>query len=211
MLSMILPASALGFRCKGAQDAFDKELVCVHIFQPGFKIPEPLWEQHDSIPIPKDHSDLFTLKIPELIFCTTEKDFLSIFEYFWPIERSEFDDTIRKVNIEYEKLQIAGKSDVSEFSRYLENIDSEKKSKIKKTTIIYTLNDVTRYFVADFLNLWQTSGIYEFVLFKDPSKSPYLCSYPSLQKGFKRPPPISSVSSLKNSGIVLSQFKERIV
>jgi hypothetical protein len=200
MLSMILPASVLGFRKEEAQDAFDKELVCVHIFQPGFKIPEPLWEKHDLIDVPRDHSDLFTLKIPELIFCTTGKAFLSIFEYFWPIERSEFNDTLRKVNVGYQKQKIEGKSDVSEFSSYLEKMDSGKKRKIKNCAIIYTLNDFTRYFVADNLHLWQTFGIYEFVLFKDPSKSPYLCSYPSLQKGFKRPPPISSVCALKNSG-----------
>ena len=27
-------------------------------------------------------------------------------------------------------------------------------------------------------------------IFKDPSKPPYLCSYPSQQKGFKKKPPI---------------------
>lgn len=187
---MILPISALGFRSKGAQDAFDRELVCVHIFLPGLKIPEPLWERHDSIPILKDHSDLFNLKIPELVLCTTEKDFLSIFQYFWPIERSDFNDTLGKVRIAYQKLKITGKSDISEFSMYLESNKAEIKRNMNNTAIIFTLNDYTRYFVADNLNLWQTFGIDEFVLFKDPSKSPYLCSYPSLQKGFKRPPPI---------------------
>ena len=190
MLSMILPATALGFRSVGAQDIFDKELVCAHIFQPGFKIPEPLWERHDSIPALRDHSDLFNLKIPELILCTTEKDFLSTFEYFWPIKRSEFNDTLGKVSVEYQKQKLTGKSDVSEFSRCLENIKAKTKRHIENTAIIFTLNDFTQYFVADNLNLWQTYGIDEFVLFKDPSKSPYLCSYPSLQKGFKRPPPI---------------------
>ena len=190
MLSMILPASVLGFRVESAQDAFDKELVCVHIFQPGFKIPEPLWDRHDSIPAPRDHSDLFNLRIPELILCATEKDFLSIFEYFWPIKRSEFYDTVRKVSVKYEKPKITSKSDVSEFARYLGNINADTKRNLKNTAIIFTLNDFTRYFVADYLNLWQTFGIDEFVLFKDPSKSPYLCSYPSIQKGFQRPPPI---------------------
>ena len=190
MLSMILPASALGFRSEGAQDAFDKELVCVHIFQLGFKIPDPLWERYDSIPVRRKPSDLFNLKIPELLLCSTDKKFLSIFEYFWPIERAEFNDTLRKVTVKYEKVKITEKSDVSEFSGILENIHAGSKRDIKKTAVIFTLNDFTRYFVADILNLWQTYGINEFVLFKDPSKPPYLCSYPSLQKGFKRPPPI---------------------
>lgn len=190
MLSMILPASALGFWSEGAQDAFDKELVCVHIFQSGFKIPDPLWERYDSIPVRGNPLSLFNLKIPELLLCSTDKKFLSIFEYFWPIERVEFNDTLRKVTVKYKKLKITEKSDVSEFSGFLENIHAESMRNIKKTAVIFTLNDFTRYFAADILNLWQTCGINEFILFKDPSKPPYLCSYPSLQKGFKRPPPI---------------------
>ena len=190
MLSMILPTSALGFRSKRAQDAFDKELVCVHIFQPGFKIPYPLWERYDSIPVRGNLPDLFNLKIPELLLCSTDKNFLSIFEYFWPIERAEFIDTLKKVTVKYEKANITEKSDVSIFSRFLESIYAKSKRNIKKTAVIFTLNDFTRYFAADILNLWQIYGINELVLFKDPSKPPYLCSYPSLQKGFKRTPPI---------------------
>jgi hypothetical protein len=190
MLSIILPASVLGFRSKRAQDAFDKELVCVHIFQPGFKIPDPLWERYDSIPVRGNLPALFNLKIPELLLCSTDKNFLSIFEYFWPIERAEFIDTLRKVTVKYEKEKITEKSDVSIFSGFLESIHAESKRNIKKTAVIFTLNDFTRYFAADILNLWQIYGINELVLFKDPSKPPYLCSYPSLQKGFKRTPPI---------------------
>ena len=190
MLSMILPVSALGFRSEGTQDAFDKELVCVHIFQPGFKIPYPLWERYDPIPIRGNTLDLFNLKIPELLLCSTDYNFLSIFEYFWPIERAVLNDTLRKVTVKYEKVKITEKSDVSDFGGFLENTHAELKRNIKKTAIIFTLNDFTRYFTADILNLWQTYGINEFIMFKDPSKPPYLCSYPSLQKGFKRPPPI---------------------
>jgi hypothetical protein len=187
---MIMPASALAVRSEGAQDAFDKELVCVHIFQPGFKIPDPLLESHKLIPVREGLSDLFNLKIPELLLCLTDKDFLSIFDYFWPIERTKFHDAFRKVTIKYEKAKITGKNDISEFSRLLESVHAESKGDKRKTAVIFTLNEFTRYFAVDILNLWQTYGISEFVLFKDPSKPPYLCSYPSLQKGFKRPPPI---------------------
>ena len=190
MLSLILPASAFGFRIEGSQDAFDKELVCVHIFQPGFKIPDPLLERYKRIPVRGNPPDLFNLRIPELLLCRTDKDFLSIFEYFWPIERAELHDALRKVTIKYERVKITEKSDISEFSGLLESIRAKSKGNIRKTAVIFTLNEFTRYFAADILNLWQTFGINEFVLFKDPSKPPYLCSYPSLQKGFKRPPPI---------------------
>lgn len=190
MLALTLPASALGFRSGESQDAFDTDLVCVHIFQPGFKIPDPLLKRYDSTPVRGNSTDLFDLKIPELLFCSTDRNFLSIFEYFWPIERDEFNDTLSKVTIKYAKAKITGKGDVSKFSEFLESIHTESKRNTMKTAVIFTLNDFTRYFAADFLNLWQIYGINEFVLFKDPSKPPYLCSYPSIQKGFKRPPPI---------------------
>jgi hypothetical protein len=187
---MILPASAFGFRIERTQDAFDKELVCVHIFQAGFKIPDPLWERYDSIPARGNPPDLFNLKIPELLVCRTENTFLSLFEYFWPLERDAFNDSLGKVTVKYAKANIKGKKDISEFAGFLGNIHAESKRDKRKIAVIFTLNDFTRYFAADILNQWQINGIKEFVLFKDPSKPPYLCSYPSMQKGFKRPPPI---------------------
>ena len=190
MLSIILTTSSFGFKSEVAQDPFDKELVCVHILQPGFKIPDPLLERYKPIPVRESPSDLFSLKIPELLLCLTDIDFLSIFDYFWPIKNAEFHDAFRKVTITYEKVMITEEKDISEFSGLLEIINTESKEKFREAAVIFTLNEFTQYFAADILNLWQTYGIKEFVLFKDPSKPPYLCSYPSLQKGFKRPPPI---------------------
>ena len=76
------------------------------------------------------------------------------------------------------------------FSRYLENNWNGSKKEGAKSAIIFTYNDMTKYFASEIISLWHNFGIIEFVLFKNPSKAPYLCSYPSLQKGFKRPPPI---------------------
>jgi hypothetical protein len=152
---MILPASALGFRSEGARDAFDMELVCVHIFQPGFKIPDPLWERYDSIPVRGHPQGRFNLKIPELLFCSINKSFLSIFEYFWPIERVEFNDTLRKVDVKYKKAKITEKRDLSNFSRFMNSIHAESNRNIKKTAVIFTLNDFTRHLTAEILNLWQ--------------------------------------------------------
>jgi hypothetical protein len=190
MLAMIPPASAFGFRSQERPDAFDKELVCVHVFQPGFQIPDPLGKRHDSIPVRGKARELFHLNIPELLVCSTDTDFLTIFEYFWPIERTAFNDTLGNVTLTYAKAKMTAKSDVSELAGFLENMPAASKQQGKKSAVIFTLNDFTRYLVADILNLWQVFGINEFVLFKDPSKPPYLCSYPALQKGFKRPPPI---------------------
>jgi hypothetical protein len=99
-------------------------------------------------------------------------------------------DAFGKVSVLFEKRKITGMNDVFEFSSYLEKTNAKTKYKFNHTAILFTFNDVTRHVVADLLNLWQAHGIGEFVLFKDPSKAPYLCTHPSLQKGFKRPPPI---------------------
>jgi hypothetical protein len=90
----------------------------------------------------------------------------------------------------FSKSELTGKGDVVDFSKYLEDHRDALSMRDKKTAIIFTLNDFTKYYTSDLVELWRNYGIKEFVLFKDPSRSPYLCSYPALQKGFKRPPPI---------------------
>ncbi len=185
--TMLIPATLLGFREK---DSFDEELVCVHIFQPTFQIPEPLLTQYRTIPTRDKLKNLFQVGIPELLLCTTEIKFLSIFQYFWPITRSEFQSSYKQISIEYNKLELNEKKDILDFSRYLESNWNGSKKEDTKSAIIFTYNDMTKYFASEIISQWQGFGIKELVLFKDPSKAPYLCSYPSLQKGFKRPPPI---------------------
>ena len=184
---MLFPAALLGFREK---DSFDEELVCVHIFKPAFRIPEPLLTQYRTIPERNKLKNLFQVGIPELLLCTTEIKFLSIFQYFWPITRSEFLISYKQISIEYNKLELNEKKDILDFSRYLESNWNGSKKEDTKSAIIFTYNDMTKYFASEIISQWQGFDIKELVLFKDPSKAPYLCSYPSLQKGFKRPPPI---------------------
>ncbi len=186
-LGLLFPAALLGFREK---DSFDEELVCVHIFQPAFRIPEPLLTQYRIIPERNKFRNLFHAGIPELLLCTSEIKFLSIFQYFWPITRSEFQSSYERISIKYNKLELNEKKDILDFSRYLKSNWNGSKKEDSKSAIIFTYNDMTKYFASEIISQWQGFGIEELVLFKDPSKPPYLCSYPSLQKGFKRPPPI---------------------
>ena len=187
LLGLLFPATLLGFREK---DIFDEELVCVHIFQTAFRIPEPLLIQYKNIPERNKFRNLFHVGMPELLLCITETKFLSIFQYFWPITRSEFQSSYKQISIEYQKLELNEKQDILDFSRYLESNWSGSKKEGSKSVIIFTYNDMTKYFASEIIRQWQGIGIEELVLFKDPSRPPYLCSYPSLQKGFKRPPPI---------------------
>jgi hypothetical protein len=187
LLGLLFPAILLGFRGK---DIFDEDLVCVHIFQPALRIPEPLLIQYKNIPERNKFRNLFHVGIPELLFCTTEIKFLSIFQHFWPITRNEFQSSYKQISIEYKKLELTKEKDVLDFLRYLKNNWNGSKKEDSKSAIIFTYNDMTKYFASEIISQWQGFGIEELVLFKNPSKPPYLCSYPSLQKGFKRPPPI---------------------
>ena len=187
LLGLLFPATLLGFREK---DSFDEELVCAHIFQPTFRLPEPLLTKYRSIPERNKLKNLFHVGIPELLLCTTEIKFLSIFQYFWPITRSEFQSSYKQIFIEYQKLELNEKQDILDFSRYLTSNWNGSKKEDSKSAIIFTYNDMTKYFASEIISQLQGFDIEELVLFKDPSKPPYLCSYPSLQKGFKRPPPI---------------------
>jgi hypothetical protein len=187
LLGLLFPATLLGFREK---DSFDEELVCAHIFQPTFRLPEPLLTKYRNIPERNKLKNLFHVGISELLLCTTEIKFLSIFQYFWPITRNEFQSSYKQISIEYQKLELNEKQDILDFSRYLESNWNGSKGENSKLAIIFTYNDMTKYFASEIISQWQGFGIEELVLFKDPSKPPYLCSYPSLQKGFKRPPPI---------------------
>jgi hypothetical protein len=56
--------------------------------------------------------------------------------------------------------------------------------------VILTLNDYTLHATPRLVDICRAEAVDEIVIFKDPSKPPYLCSYPSQQKGFKKKPPI---------------------
>jgi hypothetical protein len=64
LLGLLFPAILLGFLGK---DIFDEDLVCVHIFQPAFRIPEPLLIQYRNILERNKFRNLFHVGIPELL------------------------------------------------------------------------------------------------------------------------------------------------
>jgi len=187
LLSILFPVSLLCSQ-DGKSDNFDKERVCAHVFQPGFKIPDPLLAQHENVPSRDEFRKLFKIGIPELLICKTPTRFLNIFQYFWPITRDEFNRLQRSIKVLFKKTEIVDKKDVDEFAAFLQAQNDSNRSTGTTLAVVFTLNDYTRYWSANLVQLWQNSNVEEFVVFKDPTKSPFLCDYPSLQKGFKKPP-----------------------
>jgi hypothetical protein len=130
----------------------------------------------------------FQTGIPELLVCTTATGFLSLFQYFWPVSRDELKSLQTQVSVWFEKSEILGREDIDDLARYLSVRGNELRSGGWTSAVALTLNDYTAYWSSDVVALWRDSGVDEFVVFKDPRQAPYLCDYPSLQRGFKRPP-----------------------
>jgi hypothetical protein len=171
------------------RDVFDDEQVCIHVFTSGILIPKPLLKSYRRVPRRPKRGRLFQVGIPELLVCTTATGFLNVFQYFWPVSRDEFRYLQEEMSVQFEKEEVRGRGDVDDLARYLEAEGDELRSGSGTSAVVLTLNGYTRYWSSELIALWRDSGIEEFVVFKDPRRGPYLCDYPSLQKGFKRPPP----------------------
>ena len=186
MLAMLLPATAL--KC-GRDDAFAEEGVCVHVYNHEIALPEPLLRRYGQIPTRGKHRKLFQIGIPELLICATPASLLTSFQYFWPLTHDEFQHAQRRITVRFQRTELASKEDTDKLQMYLRDYSNKLRSNEEKSALLAVLNDYTKYWVADVLEIWRESLIDEVVIFKDPTQTPYLCDYPALQKGFKRSPP----------------------
>lgn len=187
--AIALPASLLGLKSK---DYFDKELVCVHVYDPSQKLPDPLLTQSRKFGQRSSDIEYFQIGLPELILCQTEMRLLEMFQYFWPVTRSEVKQLQGLVKIVYKQPVIEDTVAIGDLQKILKEQNNLRQGKKEGLAIILTLNDYTKYACFDLIEICRTNKIDELIIFKDPSRPPYLCSHPSQQKGFKRPPPIGA-------------------
>jgi len=188
-LAIALPAALFGFKTR---DYFDKELVCVHVYDPGRNLPEPLLARSRKLGQRSSSAEYFQIGLPELILCRTEMKLLEMFQYFWPVTRPEVKQLQGSVKVIYKQPVIEDIDKIADLQKILaaqNNLPQDKKAGL---AVILTLNDYTKQACPHLIEICRTNRIDELILFKDPSRPPYLCSHPSQQKGFKRPPPISA-------------------
>ena len=186
-LTIALPATLFGFKSK---DYFDRELVCVHVYNPAHVLPDPLVIQSSEIGHHRPNKEYFQIGLPELILCRTEMKLLDMFQYFWPVSRPEVKRTQGSIKILFNKPVIEGIDSLIDFQKIVEKQNNLRLDKKEALAVILTLNDYTKFGCSLIVDICRSNRIDELVIFKDPSRPPYLCSYPSQQKGFKRPPPI---------------------
>ena len=190
-LVFALPATLFGYR---RTDYFDAELVCVHVYDPTRDLPPPLTDVQLRIEKRPEDADYFQMGLPELIWCETPTPLLDLFLYFWPVTRPEIQRFQKSSEILYSLPVIEQIDQLAELEGTLNRTKTHKGS----LAVILTLNDYTQNACLRLVNICRAEGVAELVIFKDPSKPPYLCSYPSQQKGFKKKPPIGAGFSIRS-------------
>ena len=186
-LTVVLPTALFGYN---VIDYFDEELVCVHVYELAQNLPDPLLESYQKSEKRIQGGSYFQIGLPELILCRTEIQLLDIFAYFWPVTRPEIQRFQNSSKVLYNLPVVEHVDQIAGLETALNQINEKYKAQKESLAVILTLNSYTRNACHRLVNISRQKGVAEMVIFKDPSKPPYLCSYPSQQKGFKKKPPI---------------------
>lgn len=80
------------------------------------------------------------------------------------------------------------KKPVQELAIHLAQHKSGIRTRRATIAAILTYNAYTRYWSQAVIEVCKNADGNELLIFKDPTKEPYLCDYPTRQKGFKKPP-----------------------
>lgn len=171
--------------CHRKPDWFGQELVCIHVFDPRERLPAPLLLETAR----PARRPVFSVGLPEIVLCTTGTYFLDGFPYFWPFSRADMNHLEDSIEILYHKNVLTDDADVGEFVDYLRTHSRYLQRPGTSAATIFTYHDFTRALLPAVVSACRQAKIAELVIFKDPSRAPYLCEYPARQKGFKRPPP----------------------
>lgn len=193
-LAVVLPTALFGYR---RIDYFDDELVCVHVYALSHELPAPLLKDHDDSEKRHKEAPCFQIGLPELILCRTVIGLLDVFAYFWPVTRAEIRRLQNSSKVLY-RLPVMEQADqLAGLESVLSRTAESQKAPGGSLAAILTLNEHTRKTCRPLVDLCRAKSVAEMVIFKDPSKPPYLCSYPSQQKGFKKKPPIGEGVDMK--------------
>lgn len=171
--------------CNRSRDRFASERVCIHVLHP----KDFILQRMDPVARRDSRTEYFNIGFPELFVCETRGRLLDAFQYFWPFSRSDFETLERSITIQYQTATIDVAHQVSEFALFLRKNKARAANAGASTAVMFTFNEATQPWSATIADACRESGVEELVVFKDPTKPPYLCDYPAKQKGFKRPPP----------------------
>lgn len=183
-----MPAALLASNAFGRSE---DDHLCVHVYSPNGSIPEPLLQHHEKKESHSPEKEYFQSGLPEFMLCTSEVKFVDLFQYFWPISQEEFRHMREAIEVKFAKPELSDRG-MEEFSIFLDRHGGLSIPQGMTSAIVLTLNDHTVQYVSEVVQIARHKNIAELVIFKDPSKPPYLCSFPAEQKGFRRPPPIGS-------------------
>ena len=187
LLERLVLLSVSLFGCSQG-NLFDRERVCVHVYRPGEFLPEPLLGASGEPPSTSRRRSPFTVGLPELVVCSGARPILGLFEYFWPITNEEFQRFRSAVRIDWVAV-VVDETVVGGLRKQLAGAVRVEQAKSARTIVILTLNTNTQHWASTITSVCRDAGVDELVIIKDPTVPPYLCDHPTLQKGFRRPPP----------------------
>ena len=187
LFAVAVPAVAVGWK---QIDFFDQQLVCVHVYDPSQELPAPLLEPATAPGGRSPAQELFHAGLPELVLCRSNTRFLDLYPYFWPISSEDVNRMKRSLAVLYQKQKVTGLTDVDRLQAAFAVRQRPGKEAPIFFAVVFTLNDATEAAAAAVVRACRRMQVDELVIFKDPSRPPYLCTFATEQKGFKRPPPI---------------------
>ncbi|MBM4160024.1 MAG: hypothetical protein FJ217_02885 [Ignavibacteria bacterium] len=187
LLASAVPSLTLLAQVK--EDIFQQERICLHIYDPKQSIPDPLKERQPSPGRRSPSRKYFHAGISELILCTSSERLLNIFQYFWPVSGPEFRQLQESISVQFEKPTVSDSGAIDQLKKYLGEQRSSLQREAANVAVVFTYNDYTRFFTPILVDLCKTGEVHELLIIKDPTKAPYLCDHPSIQKGFRKPPP----------------------
>jgi hypothetical protein len=171
-----------------SEDWFKQEKICVHVYKPSLFLPKSLYEISGN-PARQRERGLLTTGLPELLVCRMSRDPLAMFPYFWPLTRTELRALQSHIDIQWSLELLETSADVARLQYELRPRGLPSQSSEMHLVVLFTMNRYTSYWASAVAAASRDGGADELVVFKDSTVPPYLCDYPTLQKGFKRPPP----------------------
>ncbi len=178
-LALVLAAAPLG-GC-GKRDPFAERCVCIHIFEPGDRLPPPLLEppRRRGQSSPSRHD--FDIGLPELLVCVMPVRLLDVHRYFGPVTRGHRDDLERAASLRFVRATLRSAEDLEALRAFLRRPLAVGEGRAALTTLILTLHGDNRRWLPGVVEAWREARLDQLVILKDPTTPPWLCEFPARQ------------------------------
>jgi hypothetical protein len=166
---------------RGRRDWFADGSVCLHVYDLREPLPAALLDANRSLR-GRPAGDGIQAGLPEVLVCTSPGTLLDGFPDFWPFTKDDLHRLERMISVEFRRQRVRAEDDVASLEAFLRNArDGGRRA--EDLAVVLTVNDHTIPWLTRLARISQEVGARELAVIKDPSHPPYLCLYPTRQKG----------------------------